>query len=152
MTPPPSRGKVSLQANRRPRAERLLFPDSPAAASVLKVYWLEVNDTLPGQKEFMAECNRTLVLGQLAAIDRLLGSGGPPPTRFLTKITHRNVDIWEIKTPPSGKDIYRLLAVRETGWTLFVATARKKTTQRLPSEWLDVAARRIRDARSGGAL
>lgn len=55
--------------------------------------------------------------------------------------------------PQRGKNISRLLAYRESDWNLFVALARAKKSQTLPTPWKKVACNRVKDAlREGGSL
>jgi hypothetical protein len=45
----------------------------------------------------------------------------------------------EIKAPPQGNRIFRMLACQEDNWDLFVALAREKKQQDLPPAWKDAA-------------
>lgn len=117
------------------------------------MYYLQVGDDLPAKGEFEKLPNKPRVLAALTMIDQFLKQGRRVPSSFMQLITHKNVKIWEIKAPQRGKQISRLLAYRESDWTMFLAFARQKKSQELQDSWKDVASDRIKRAlNEDGAL
>jgi hypothetical protein len=91
-------------------------------------------------------------MAKLTMIDRILADN---PGAILTKnqlesFEYDGIKLIEIKAPPRGKQIFRLLAYREKDWDLFVAVADVKRSTALPAGWKDTAANRVKDALKEG--
>jgi hypothetical protein len=135
--------------NRSPRDARRLYPDptgNQAAYGPLRVYWLEVNGATAARSDYEAWPNKPQVLAALTMIDRLLAGSILIPKNKMESLVQDGIKMYEIKAPPRGRQIYRLLAYRESEWDLFVAFAKEKKTQELPDSWKETAANRIRAA------
>jgi hypothetical protein len=139
--------------NRTSRDSRRLYPDPVGALRAvgpLSVYWLEVNGTTPARETYEKRAKKPQVLAALTAIDYLLAGRVPVPRTKMESFTKNGIKLYEIKAPPTGKQIFRLLAYRESDWNMFVAYANIKRSQSLPEDWKTVAASRIRDALKEG--
>lgn len=152
-------GSVNLKVNREPRASRQIYhngqicEDFNKCSHLFSLYYLQVGQNMPAQREFDKLPNRPDVLGALNMIDQLLTQGRPVPKAFMERIAHKSVKMWEIKAPQRGTQISRLLAYSERDWTMFLALAREKKTNKLPSGWLKTAYERITAAlQEGGTL
>lgn len=143
---------VALEVNRSPRRSRQLYPPATGGAGpgVLKVYWLEVGGVTPAKSDYDAWGSKPQVLAALTMIDQLVSSGIPVPKSKVESFVHDKVKLVEIKAPPRGKSIFRLLAYREKDWDVFVAFAREKKTQSLPGNWKATAASRVKQALAEG--
>jgi hypothetical protein len=147
-------GRVNLKVNRTSRRNRQVYPDRDSKDDhALYVYWLEVGGTTPAEEEYRQLPNIPQVLGALTMIDSMLSQKRPVPKTFMESFTEAGVKLWEIKAPQRGKNISRLLAYRERDWSMFVALARAKKSQELPSAWKRTACDRVKGAlREGGPL
>jgi hypothetical protein len=146
-------GRVNLKVNRTPRRHRQLYPNPSSGAGQghkLAVFWLEVGGVRPAEAEYETLSNHVQVLAALTAIDVLLMQNRPVPKSRWESFTEGGIKLWEIKAPPRGKNISRLLAYRESDWNMFVAFAGAKKSQDLPSPWKRKARDRVRDALSEG--
>ena len=145
-------GSVNLKVNRKPLRERQIYHDMTMCADLgtcqhkLALYYLQVGKDMPAKDEFAKLPNRPQVLAALTTIDQLLKQGRAVPPRFMQPITHKNVKLWEIKAPQRGNQISRLLAYRESGWSMFLAFAREKKSQTLRDSWKETACDRIKRA------
>jgi hypothetical protein len=146
-------GRVNLKVNRTPREHRQLYPDpgrKDPGPHKLTVYWLEVGGSTPAKDEFGQLPNAPKVVATLTMIDTFLLQGRNVPKTFMESFVEGDVKLLEIKAPQRGKMISRLLAYRESDWTIFVALAKVKKSQDLPLAWKRLAADRISRALNEG--
>ena len=119
---------------------------------MLAVYWLEVDEHTPARDEYLSIPNKPQVLAALTTIDNLLCNHRPVPKRRWESFICSNIRLYEIKAPPVGRSITRLLAYRESDWNMFVALVRQKKSQSLPEPWKTVAADRVKRALAEGGM
>lgn len=135
---------VNLQVD-KPKPERELY-----AGAHLRVFWLALpNGSLPAEEEY-AEVADAKVQACLHYIDTRLAEGKGVPKERMQHVEHGGVRFLELKAPPKGKRIYRLLCYQDSGWDLYVAVAFEKKGNELPKKAKQRAARRIKQSLAAG--
>lgn len=120
----------------------------------VRVYWLELpNGSTPAKKEYEKCIDDVEAKAAFKAMDEFLQANQPIPRSRREKVgVVRNVAVWEVKAPWRGRLIGRLICAQGRGSDYFVALALAKKTQKLPSNSIETAKKRIASALDAGGL